>query len=124
MTKVAASADLDDWRLDGTAIGGRPHEGPSVFELAGSWWMIVDEWRGMGVYRSDDAVAWVRQGDPDAVILGAGEVPAPASAITARPCATATRSGSTTSGIPSGRPRRQPIPSTSTTGAARFIAPV
>lgn len=74
VTKVAASADLNDWRLEGTAIGGRAHEGPCAFELGGSWWMIVDEWRGMGVYRSVDAVAWVRQGGPDAVILGAGDV--------------------------------------------------
>jgi hypothetical protein len=77
VTKVAASADLNDWHLEGTAIGGRAHEGPCAFELGGSWWMIVDEWRGMGVYRSDDAVVWERQGGPDAVILGAGEVPGP-----------------------------------------------
>lgn len=69
VTMVASSTDLDAWSLDGVAIGGRPHEGPTVFELGGSWWMIVDEWRGMGVYRSDDGVGWTRQGDPDAVIL-------------------------------------------------------
>lgn len=74
VTKVAASADLSDWHVEGTAIGGRAHEGPYVCELGGHWWMIVDEWRGMGVYRSDDAIAWVRQGGADAVILGAGEV--------------------------------------------------
>jgi hypothetical protein len=77
VTKVAASADLDHWRVEGTAIAGRPHEGPYVVELGGHWWMIVDEWRGMGVHRSRDAVTWVRQGGPDAVILGAGDVPAP-----------------------------------------------
>ena len=75
VTKVAASADLGSWRVEGTAICSRPHEGPYVLELGGSWWMIVDEWRGMGVYRSDDAISWGRQGGPDAVILGAGEVP-------------------------------------------------
>jgi hypothetical protein len=75
VTKVAASADLESWRLEGTAIGGRAHEGPCVVALSGSWWMIVDEWRGMGVYRSQDAVALVRQGGPHAVILGAGDVP-------------------------------------------------
>ncbi|MFI8632731.1 hypothetical protein ACIGEP_09065 [Microbacterium sp. NPDC077663] len=75
VTKVAVSDDLAAWRSEGTAIGGRPHEGPTVFELDGSWWMIVDEWRGMGVYRSTDAVAWQRQGGADAVILGAGAVP-------------------------------------------------
>lgn len=77
ITMVAASDDLESWRLDGVAIGGAPHEGPYVFELGGWWWMIVDEWRGMGVYRSSDAVAWTREGDQDAVILGAGEVAGP-----------------------------------------------
>ena len=101
VTKVAASADLIDWRLEGTAIGGRAHEGPCAFELGGSWWMIVDEWRGMGVYRSDDAVAWVRQGGPDAVILGAGDVPALGLRPSRRRCARRRRrSGTTTSVIP------------------------
>lgn len=77
VTMVAASEDLDDWVADGVAIGGRPHEGPSAFALGGWWWMIVDEWRGMGVYRSTDAVNWHRQGDEDAVVLGRGEVPGP-----------------------------------------------
>jgi hypothetical protein len=69
-TWVAVSDDLESWRVEGRAIGGRPHEGPNVFELGGSWWMIVDEWRGMGVHRSADAVHWTRQGGPDDVILG------------------------------------------------------
>ncbi|MGJ0390947.1 family 43 glycosylhydrolase [Microbacterium sp. CGR1] len=69
VTMVASSPDLGEWRLDGVAIGGRPHEGPTVFDLGGFWWMIVDEWRGMGVYRSDDGIRWTRQGGEDAVIL-------------------------------------------------------
>ncbi|WP_353808991.1 family 43 glycosylhydrolase [Agromyces sp. SYSU T00194] len=68
-TWAAVSDDLGTWRVEGRAIGGRPHEGPNVFALGGSWWMLVDEWRGMGVYRSDDAVDWERQGGLDAVIL-------------------------------------------------------
>ncbi|MGC5172833.1 hypothetical protein ACLQ2Q_19525 [Microbacterium sp. DT81.1] len=70
VTRVAVSPDLDSWRLEGTAIGGRPHEGPYVFALGGWWWMITDEWRGMAVHRSSDAVEWVRQGGPENVILG------------------------------------------------------
>ena len=125
VTKVAASADLNDWRLEGTAIGGRAHEGPCAFELGGSWWMIVDEWRGMGVYRSDDAVAWVRQGGPDAVILGAGDVPAPASGITAQPCATATSVWFYYFGHPQRTTASAArMPSPSTTGGAPSIAPV
>lgn len=71
VTMVASSPDLRSWSLDGIAIGGRAHEGPSAFELGGWWWMVVDEWRGMGVYRSPDGVQWERQGGPDAVILAA-----------------------------------------------------
>lgn len=74
-TAVAASADLESWHVLGTAIGGRAHEGPDVFRLGGCWWMLVDEWRGMGVFRSDDAVTWTRQGGPDDVVLGAGSGP-------------------------------------------------
>ncbi|WP_127473326.1 hypothetical protein [Microbacterium sulfonylureivorans] len=70
VTAVAVSDDLGTWRADGVAIGGRPHEGPFAFELGGSWWMLTDEWRGMAVHRSDDAVSWQRQGGADAVILG------------------------------------------------------
>src|SRR5690606_9511361 len=71
VTMVASSTDLRDRQLNGVAIGGRPHEGPDVFELGGFWWMIVDEWRGMGVHRSDDGVRWSRQGSSDDVILEA-----------------------------------------------------
>ncbi|MFS0865798.1 family 43 glycosylhydrolase [Microbacterium sp. 179-B 1A2 NHS] len=77
VTKVAVSSDLAAWEPGGTAVGGRPHEGPYAFERGGWWWLIVDEWRGMAVYRSTDAVDWRRQGGPDEVILGAGEVPGP-----------------------------------------------
>ncbi|WP_019180798.1 family 43 glycosylhydrolase [Microbacterium yannicii] len=77
VTGVASSHDLDStWRLDGTAIDGRPHEGPFVFALGGWWWMLTDEWRGMAVYRSSDAVTWERRGGTDAVILGESGPPA------------------------------------------------
>ncbi|MFB7894613.1 hypothetical protein ACFC1I_20590 [Microbacterium sp. NPDC056044] len=74
-TAVAVSDDLESWRLDGTAVGGRPHEGPFVFELEGTWFLLTDEWRGMAVYRSTDAVTWERQGGRDAVILGESGAP-------------------------------------------------
>ena len=69
-TWVATSRDLYDWQVVGEVIpgkdGGFPHEGPNVFPLGGYIWMIVDEWRGQGVFRSTDAVTWERQG----LILG------------------------------------------------------
>jgi hypothetical protein len=65
-TYVASSRDLFDWTVEGCAIAGSPHaaphEGPNVFALGGHIWMIVDEWRGQGVYRSQDAINWTRQG--------------------------------------------------------------
>lgn len=75
-TWSAVSDDLSAWHVEGRVLGGRPHEGPNVFELGGWWWLLVDEWRGMGVYRSRDAVSWERQGGSDDVILAApGEHP-------------------------------------------------
>jgi hypothetical protein len=54
--------DPSSWVLEGLTIPGRPHEGPKVFQLEGTYWMIVDEWRGQAVYRSEDAASgWVRQ---------------------------------------------------------------
>lgn len=76
VTQVASSFDLAQWRLDGVAVGGRAHEGPTVFRLGEWWWMLTDEWRGMAVYRSRDQVAWERQGLPAEVILGESGAPA------------------------------------------------
>jgi hypothetical protein len=50
------------WRPTGLAVGHRPHEGPNVFELGGCYWMLVDEWRGQGVLRSDDLTTWEHRG--------------------------------------------------------------
>ena len=60
-TFSAVSDDGYDWRPEGLVIGGAPHEGPNVFELGGWWWLIVDEWRGRGVYRGTDGEHWQRQ---------------------------------------------------------------
>jgi len=61
-TYAADSVDLYEWNVVGPVIQGRGHEGPNVFRFKGSYWMIVDEWRGQGVYRSDDLEAWERDG--------------------------------------------------------------
>lgn len=62
VTYVADSPDLYRWRSAGPAVTHRPHEGPNVFALGGTHWMIVDEWRGQGVLRSDDLERWEYQG--------------------------------------------------------------
>lgn len=57
------SADLVTWTDRGkcTGVGERPGEGPFVFSWRGRHWMLVDLWRGLGVYRSDDFVHWTAQ---------------------------------------------------------------
>ena len=61
----ADSPDLDSWtdrgRCDG--VGARPGEGPFVFRWKGRYWMLVDHWKGLGVYRSDDMLHWTSQPD-------------------------------------------------------------
>jgi GH43 family beta-xylosidase len=58
---TADSADLKTWTLKGKVVGDQAGEGPKVFQWRGAWWMITDVWRGLGVYRSTDAVTWKRQ---------------------------------------------------------------
>lgn len=63
-------ADPASWVLEGLAIPGRPHEGPKVFTLEDQFWMIVDEWRGQAIYRSENATGrWTRQEYLDGLIL-------------------------------------------------------
>lgn len=66
-TFVAESRDLYQWEVIGEAISDCPHEGPNVFEFCGMYWMITDEWHGMGVYSSHNLKNWVKQ---DKTILG------------------------------------------------------
>ena len=65
-TWSATSTDMFNWTLEGRVLPGSPdappHEGPNVFALGGFYWLIVDEWRGQAVYRSDDTLNWTRQG--------------------------------------------------------------
>ncbi|MBR7827215.1 hypothetical protein KDK95_12930 [Actinospica sp. MGRD01-02] len=65
-TYSADSADLIAWSRPVPVITDRAHEGPNVFELAGWYWLITDEWRGLGVHRSTDLETWRYQG----LILG------------------------------------------------------
>lgn len=59
----ADSKDLSTWTDKGKVDlpGGNRGEGPKVFRFENAYWMVVDEWRGLAVYRSDDAQEWTRQ---------------------------------------------------------------
>jgi MOSC domain-containing protein YiiM len=62
-TWAADSDNLYDWRVTGPVITDCAHEGPNVFAWRGAYWMIIDHWRGQGVYRSNDLEHWERQAD-------------------------------------------------------------
>lgn len=64
-TDCADSDDLFTWQPRGPVLSHRPHEGPNVFQLGDWYWMIVDEWRGQGVFRSADLARW----EPAGLIL-------------------------------------------------------
>ncbi|MBN2611636.1 MAG: family 43 glycosylhydrolase [Bacteroidales bacterium] len=81
----ADSPDLYRWTDSGKkVIGDRGGEGPKVFRWKEKYWMVVDNWRGLGVYSSDNLTDWQRQeknileepgtGEDDQVIGGHPDV--------------------------------------------------
>ena len=56
----ADSTNLVDWMDKGLAFKSRG-EGPKGFRWHDKFWVIIDEWKGLGVFRSDDALAWDKQ---------------------------------------------------------------
>lgn len=57
----ADSPDLYHWKDGEKVISDRGGEGPKVFQWKGTYWMIVDNWHGLGVYASTDLKNWMRQ---------------------------------------------------------------
>lgn len=59
ISRYADSKELYTWTgNDQPAISDQAHEGPKAFRFKGSYWMITDQWAGMGVYRSSDFNQW------------------------------------------------------------------
>jgi len=58
---LSESRDLKTWTEKGKVIGDKPGEGPKVFRWQGKFWMIVDQWKGLGVYQSNDGDEWTAQ---------------------------------------------------------------
>ncbi len=56
----AVSPDLKNWKDKGRAFPSRG-EGPKGFRWRGKFWCVIDEWKGLGVFRSDDGIAWSKQ---------------------------------------------------------------
>ena len=66
----ADSKDLYNWVDKGKAIAARG-EGPKVFKWKDTYWMIIDVWKGMEVYQSDDLLTWKKQ--PERVLEEPGK---------------------------------------------------
>lgn len=75
--RYADSDDLFAWEDRGKAFEGPPGEGPVAFRWRELYWLILDEWRGLGVYHSDDATHWTRQ-EGDRLLSTGGEHPSDA----------------------------------------------
>jgi len=62
-TYFADSPDLVHWIDRGKcpAVNARPGEGPFVFEWRGQYWLLVDLWKGLAVFRSPDLEHWIPQ---------------------------------------------------------------
>ena len=69
-TYYADSPDLSTWQDGGKTVGDKSGEGPVAFRWKGYYWLIVDVWQGLAVYRSDDALHWTRQAGN--LLAGAG----------------------------------------------------
>jgi hypothetical protein len=69
----ADSPDLYTWTDSGKkVIGDQAGEGPNVFYWKGKAWMAVDNWKGLGIYTSDDFVNWERQESSILQVPGTG----------------------------------------------------
>ncbi|WP_242692245.1 family 43 glycosylhydrolase [Aridibaculum aurantiacum] len=56
----ADSKDLYNWEDKGKAIAARG-EGAKVFWWKNTYWMIVDAWKGLEIYQSNDLLKWKKQ---------------------------------------------------------------
>lgn len=71
----ADSPDLYTWSDKGliTLDGRQRGEGPNVFYWKDRYYMVVDEWRGLGIFSSADALNWKRQAKRILDVPGTGE---------------------------------------------------
>jgi hypothetical protein len=70
--RYADSPDLYRWTAKGNALPKSRGEGPKTFRWKGAYWMIVDVWDGIAVYRSEDCLEWTRQ--PENLLQAPGVV--------------------------------------------------
>lgn len=61
-TALCVSNDLRKWERLPQTIGDKRHEAPVVLPWKGRYWLITDDWKGLGVYVGDDGLNYERQG--------------------------------------------------------------
>lgn len=75
----ADSPDLYTWHNIGKTKGIQRGEGAKVFYWKDRYWMLVDEWKGLAVYYTEDLTNWNRQSEnilqepgtgPDDMVIG------------------------------------------------------
>lgn len=69
----ADSKDLYTWVDSGKKVVSSRGEGPKVFQWKGKYWMVFDEWQGLGVFWSDDLKNWNKQAKNILQMPGIGE---------------------------------------------------
>ena len=69
----ADSPDLLAWQDKGEALAQKPGEGPVSFFWKNYFWLIVDSWNGLSVFRSKDLNHW--QPQPHRLLEQAGTGP-------------------------------------------------
>lgn len=65
------SLDMKNWEDAGKVVGDKSGEGPKVFYWHDRYFMIVDNWDGLGVYSSPDLKNWARQ--PENILKNPGK---------------------------------------------------
>ena len=58
-TYAADSNDLYNWKVAGPVLTDFAHEAPNVFKWKGYYWIAIDTWKGIGIYRSSDGYKWI-----------------------------------------------------------------
>ena len=59
-TAKVVSTDLKNWTRLNELSGDGHHEAPVVLFWKNKFWLFIDEWKGIGVYASDDGINYTR----------------------------------------------------------------
>jgi predicted GH43/DUF377 family glycosyl hydrolase len=61
-TAKVVSTDLKNWERLEELTGDGHHEAPVVLFWKNKFWLFIDEWKGLGIYESDDGIKYTHNG--------------------------------------------------------------